>query len=305
MLKKGILFILIVLGGLCSGTAQDIIQKTTGEEIRCRIADVSPGVVKYRVDGQADGPVFSISVEQIAKIIYGSGKTITYEHEQDPDPSQTNIPEPEKASNTFGWHLGLGTSNITGDIEGNKWLMASSVGVSFILALGPQNSVLLGADVLSTGCGLEDLSAFDEDSKSYIEISDWEQNMSYLSLLAMYRQYFNPGRNYFAEGGVYGSFMTAAEWHGELAVTDSNGYYAQEAFQDDLSRFYNGYDYGLTAGVGGRIPMDKNGKWHLIAELRFYYGLANLVNEDYLIYMDYRESNVFGLFIIGVDLPTN
>jgi hypothetical protein len=162
---------------------------------------------------------------------------------------------------------------------------------------------MLGADIMALGCGLEDYSTVDT-AGALIKLTDWQQNMGYIGLAAMYRQYLNMGQNYFAEGGFYGSLLISADWEGTLTVSDTLGLVYEETFREDLRDFYSGFDYGLTCGIGGRIPLDKIGKWHLSLEARFYYGLANIINEDYFI-DDYKESNMFGFFIVGVDLPSS
>lgn len=305
MVIKKILLFLALLMITIIGDAQDIIHTRNGKEIHCRLVDVLPGVVKYEKFGIQNGPVYSIAVEQVEKISYESGKTVTFEFEQAEQRSakRVRMQGPKKPPNTFGWHIGFGASNIYGDLEETKWQMASSIGASFNLSLGEQNSVMMGVDILSVGCSLEDLAAYDHTDSAFVEISNWQQTMGYIGLLVMYRQYFNHGRNYFAEGGLYGSLLLSAEWQGDLAITDTTGQYFEESFRDDLRDFYGDFDYGLSFGIGGRIPVDKKGRWHITAEARFYYGLANIINKDFLWPENYKESNIFGMINIGVDLP--
>lgn len=305
--RKGfVLMLFMILAGILAD-AQDVIYTSNGEEIQCLVVDISPSVVKYRKFQQEQGPVYSIAIDQVEKIKYQSGKAITFKKAKVQPRSEKEISSaerPAKPPNTFGWHFGLGSSIIDGDIEGSQWQMASTLGASFNLALGGQNSLMFGADILSVGCGLEDLYSFEPETNAQIDITEWEQNMGYLNIAAMYRQYFNAGRNYFAEGGLYGSFLLNAEWQGLITITDTLGQVYEENFRDDLRDFYDAFDYGLSFGLGGRIPVDKKGKWHISLEARFYYGLANIINQDFII-DDYRESNMFGLFNVGVDIPTS
>ena len=107
-------FIFILLLTATIAGAQDIIIKRTGEEIQAIVLDISPGVIKYKKFDNKNGPVFSIALEQVEKIIYENGKTIDFtkpepdieEHEQE------NTFPPEKISPTIGWHLGVGASNL-------------------------------------------------------------------------------------------------------------------------------------------------------------------------------------------------
>jgi hypothetical protein len=56
--------------------------------------------------------------------------------------------------------------------------------------------------------------------------------------------------------------------------------------------------------MGGRIPLDKNNKWHLTAGVRFYYGLTNIADIQIPGFESYSEYNIFGLVFVGVDIAT-
>ncbi|NQT77548.1 MAG: PorT family protein [Bacteroidetes bacterium] len=297
--------ILILLLTATAAGAQDIIFKRTGKEIQAIVVDISPGVVKYKKFDNKNGPVFSIAREQVEKIIYENGKTIDFtkperdieEHEQE------NILPPEKTSPTLGWHLGIGASNLYGDIEGSKMQTASAIGVSFTLPVGRKNTLLFEADILSLGCTFEDMDYIDHRDSSRVVITNASEDLGYIGLVVMDRYFLNEKRNYFLEGGIYGSFLMDATMLGDAEITDTTGMIISGSFEDKLLDFYSSFDFGLAGGIGGRIPIDKNGKWHISAGARFYYGLVNITNID-IPGLDYKESNIYGLIFVGVDIPT-
>ena len=290
---------------LLPAAAQDIIQKHTGEKIEAVIVDISPGVIKYRKYDQQQGPVFSIAREQVAQIIYENGKIHTFDQKKTPE--KLNVSDPRanqaKPSPTFGWHIGFGASDLNGDITGNKIQLASAIGASFTLPAGRKNTFLIEADILSLGCGFEDLDIILDDG-SRLVITDANEDLGYIGLLIMDRFFFNAGRNYFIEGGAYGSFLINASTAGNAEITDTSGVVTSGAFEDKLLDLYKSYDFGLAVGVGGRLPLDKKGKWHLTAGARFYYGLTNITDISFPGFEDYRESNIYGLIFVGVDIPT-
>jgi len=303
---RALVFIfLFLLAGFSAG-AQDIIQKHNGETIEALVIDISPGVIKYRKFSQPNGPVFSIAREQVDRIMYESGKTVTFESEEkttrpvDQDPAIAHV----KPSPTFGWHLGVGGSDLYGDISGNKMQLASAIGATFSLPVGKNNTILLGVDILSLGCRFEDIDITYDDG-SRIVITNSNEDLGYLSVLAMDRFFLNGNRNYYIEGGGYGSFLMNAATSGEAEITDTNGVVTSGTFNEKIFEYYKPYDFGLAVGVGGRVPLDKNKKWHLTAGARFYYGLTNIIDDSFVTGLDgYRESNIFGLIFIGVDIPT-
>lgn len=299
-------FILILLLTATAASAQDIIFKWTGEEIQAIVVDVSPGVIKYKKFDNKNGPVFSIAREQVEKIIYENGKTIDFtkterdieEHEQE------KILPPVKISPTLGWHLGAGASNLYGDIGGNKLQLASAIGASFTLPLGRTFAFVFEADILSLGCVFEDMDYIDHRDSSMVVITNAREDLGYLSLVVMPRLFLNAKRNYFIEGGIYGSFLISASVLGDAEITDSTGLVTNSSFEEKLLDFYSSFDFGLAGGIGGRIPIGKKGKWHISAGARFYYGLINIVNSDLPGLEDYKESNIYGLIFVGVDIPT-
>ena len=302
-----IIFALLCVSG---ATGQDIIKKHNGETLEALIVDISPGVIKYRKFDKPHGSVYSIARDQVEMITYQNGKSVSFEDDGEDGviPLETKPSSaPPKASPLFGWHLALGGSNLYGDIEGSKWQLASSIGATLTLPIGKTNTLLFGFDILSVGCKFEDMDVTFNDGTRVI-ITNANQDMGYLGLVVMDRFYINAKKNYFIEGGGYGSFLVNASTAGDIQVTDTLGRVESGSFNETLVDFYQVFDFGLIAGLGGRLPLGKSAKWHLTIEARFYYGLSDIANPDPSVYgpewEDYRESNIYGLIFVGVDIPT-
>ena len=304
-------FTIIVLLLLCASYTygQDIIKKRNGETIEALIVDISPGVIKYRKFDKPHGSVYSIARDQVERITYQNGKSIAFDAKEEPEaPIKLDTSRrPPKPSPLFGWHLGLGGSNLYGDIEGAKMQLASTIGATLSLPVGTNNTILFGFDILSLGCIFEDIDDTLNDG-TRVEITNANEDLGYLSLMIADRYFFNKGKNYYIEGGGYGSFLVNATYAGEARITSKNGQVESGTFNESVIDFYRSYDFGLVAGLGGRIPLGKSAKWHINAEARFYYGLTNITDPDPAIYGpgwdDYRESNIFGFINVGVDIPT-
>lgn len=286
--------------------AQDIIHKHSGETIEATIVDISPGVIKYRKFNDAQGPVYSIAREQVEMIIYASGKTTRFEKEEKQEklPEAGTLEPMVRPSPILGWHIGIGPSSIYGDIAGARARLASAVGAEFLLPFGKNNGVLLGADVLSLGCNYEDIDEILNDGTRVV-ITNSSEDLGYLSILIGDRYFLNDGRNYYLEGGVYGSFLMNAFISGDAEITDTSGLVTSGSFNDQLFDYYKAYDLGMLAGVGGRIPLGASKKWHLLVGARFYYGLTNIWDlENIPGSDDYTESNIFGFVFVGIDILT-
>jgi hypothetical protein len=288
-------------------SGQDIILKKTGEEIQAIIIDVSPGVIKYKKFENQDGPIFAIAREQVDKILYQNGKAETFRQEEPeeikkPD-KQRQIEVPLKPSPVLGFHMAYGGSNIYGDIENGKLLLATALGASFTMPAGKNNGIYLEADLLSIGCGLDDWNVIDYNG-DLIEFTDAREDLGYLSLILLDRYFLNAKRIFFIEGGLYGSVLISATISGQARISNSHGVVDEGAFEEKVQNWYSDWDFGVAGGVGGRIPLGKTAKWHISVGARFYYGIPNIW--DFIIpgMEGYRESNIYGLIFVGADLKT-
>jgi hypothetical protein len=305
MKNKLFLLMAIILALPLASASQDIIYRNDGEEIRAVILDISPGVIKYLKYDHRQGPVFSIARTQVQKIVYENGRIVTFDKPvKEIKPETENSYQPARKPPLFGWHIGLGASNLYGDIENNKPLLASAIGASVTLPFGRNNSLLLQADLLSLGCSFHDMDYLDESDSSRVSITNAVEDLGYIGLTIMNRYFLNPDFNYYVEGGVYGSFLINARMQGDVEVTDTTGQLSSGSFNEQLIEFYNVFDFGIAAGLGGRIPLNKTKKWHLTLGMRFYYGLTNIIDTGIPRLNEYRESNIYGLVFLGLDIPT-
>ena len=60
-------------------TAQDKIYKTGGEVLEAKVMEIGSTEIKYKVFANINGPMYTISKNQVLKITYENGKTETFE----------------------------------------------------------------------------------------------------------------------------------------------------------------------------------------------------------------------------------
>ena len=160
------------------------------------------------------------------KIIYENGKTIDFTKPEPDieDHEQEHILQLEKISPTFGWHLGVGASNLYGDIEENKMQLASAIGVSFTLPVGKRNTLLFEADILSLGCAFEDMDYIDYRDSSRVVITNASTGGTY------------------PDNRIYSLNMQA---DGKI-IASGTGYSAAGSIDFAVARYHS----GLNAGIG-------------------------------------------------------
>lgn len=95
-MQKVILFIFSLV--LCAQlSAQDVITKKDGTDIKAKITEVTPDAVKYYRESAPDGPLYTIMKSEIFRITYSDGTTEMY-NASVPSTSTSVIPAPEQTS---------------------------------------------------------------------------------------------------------------------------------------------------------------------------------------------------------------
>ncbi|MBO4263820.1 MAG: hypothetical protein J5871_03985 [Bacteroidales bacterium] len=73
-MKKTLLAALVLLAGGVSASAQDIITKKSGEDVKAKIMEVLPDAIKYKQYDYQDGPTFTMNKSEILMITYENGQ---------------------------------------------------------------------------------------------------------------------------------------------------------------------------------------------------------------------------------------
>jgi len=87
-----------------STLSQDIIVKSNGREIRCKVKDISPVRIEYKKPGNPGGPSYYISVSEVSEIIYENGERTQFEAEE--------VYQQEPDTNYLYWEPGLFSPDI-------------------------------------------------------------------------------------------------------------------------------------------------------------------------------------------------
>ncbi|MDR1155238.1 MAG: hypothetical protein LBL04_11055 [Bacteroidales bacterium] len=72
-MKQVILTLIIVLSGLQSILAQDIIVRKDGSEVQAKVLEVTPDQIKYQRSDNPDGPAYTENKNRLLKIKYANG----------------------------------------------------------------------------------------------------------------------------------------------------------------------------------------------------------------------------------------
>lgn len=72
-MKYSFLYLVILLSLICKGFSQDIIIKTDSSKIEAKILEVRATEIKYKIFNFQDGPLYVVSKNDIAYVVYANG----------------------------------------------------------------------------------------------------------------------------------------------------------------------------------------------------------------------------------------
>lgn len=87
--------LLFVLAFVCAAqmlVAQDVIVTRQAERIDAKVMEVSESEVKYKKTSNPDGPMFVLSTEKIASILYANGEVQVFEQQPKTEPVEKQQP---------------------------------------------------------------------------------------------------------------------------------------------------------------------------------------------------------------------
>ncbi len=78
MYKKLTLLAIAIFTFCVTSFSQDVIHKKGGEKIKCKITQVTPEEITYKMLDEVDGPTYTIDKAKVLKVVYQSGRVETY-----------------------------------------------------------------------------------------------------------------------------------------------------------------------------------------------------------------------------------
>lgn len=128
-MKKSLTLIVLTMCMTVAATAQDVIVTKKSERIDAKIIEVSDKEVRYKKQGNPDGPTFTIQTRQIATITYANGDVQTF-GKGDSNPFDSNwfnfLPENTNVTRSFGAHISYVLPDPSKTTEGRHYKFPST-----------------------------------------------------------------------------------------------------------------------------------------------------------------------------------
>lgn len=141
-MKKIFLFIVFVLVFFCVSRAQDIIVKTDSSRISAKVEEVGSTDVRYKRFDNPDGPTYTLSTIEIARIVYQNGSVDVFvkreemeeHHHRERKPYE---PQPAKYPNYISLNVfDIGFGMVTVNYERNLETDAVAIRIPVSVGLG-------------------------------------------------------------------------------------------------------------------------------------------------------------------------
>lgn len=123
MMKKKLIVLGFACVAACVVCAQDVIVKTTGDSIVTKVETISDDNITYRRWDNLSGPIYTISVQNVARIRYANGVEEKFTRVSQPSSSRVAsqaISQSLPQENANVQRVPQGKSNITYNVSVNK-----------------------------------------------------------------------------------------------------------------------------------------------------------------------------------------
>lgn len=97
-MKKISLLIVVLFITICA-SAQDIIYKVDGNEIKAKVIEITTDAIKYKNFEQKENPLLTIPISQVFMVIYEGGEKEVFKSKKQEIPIKTQIPNDVPSSN--------------------------------------------------------------------------------------------------------------------------------------------------------------------------------------------------------------
>lgn len=249
---------IIMLFGILSTNltiAQDVITKTTGEDIKAKVLEVTTTEIKFKKTEMPDSPVFSLLKSEVLIIRYENGTKDVFNNQPVVEKNmQSDVvkPTPKKKAIegkkiSFGVKGGLNYSNLSGD--DNKPILGYHVG-GFV-EYKFNGSISLQPELQFSAQGYKLETTIRENFDDPVSLRTDRMSLNYINVPILLKFNINTGVN--------------------LVFGPQVGFLVNAKNDDvqDIQSYFNTIDFGVNIGAG--FTMNK-----VIIDLRYNMGLTEV-----------------------------
>ncbi len=180
----------------------------------------------------------------------------------------------------IGGKAGVNFSAFTGSDKPDdmKRLPGVNAGIFGTIAINEMFAIQPEAGFEQKGSAAED--ATDQMNDFLVHTSDWKWSFDYVTLTVLAKATLGDTRQFSLYAGPYAGILLAANMKGTAEYehqTDPGESYTEDV-DVSVEDNFNNFDYGITMGVGLRIPL--NQRFAATGDVRYNHGFAKLDSDD-------------------------
>lgn len=164
----------------------------------------------------------------------------------------------------FGIKTGFNLSNWTGDTKGSNLIYIVGINAGGFAEIKVSERFAIQSEILYSTQGTKNKN-YAAYLGNRLYKGDIKMDLSYINIPVMFR-YSTDGKS-FMEAGPQIGFLTSAKTRTKL-----DGY--AQTVDEDVKKIFKSLDFGINVGAGYNISD------HLLINLRYYIGLANIAKTE-------------------------
>jgi hypothetical protein len=279
-----------------SSFSQDTIFKKDESVILSKVLEVLPHEIKFKKFNNPDGPIYTMKLAEIYKIVYENG---TEELFNKATSDELILSKKTRAQMII--HFGPSFSSYQGEVEMTQRKIGFAGGISIEIPVNkPGNCFDLCLLYEEKGSKFSNQNII--EGNTIYEVSDLIEKLEYITLSASYKRYFGEQQFFFARIGIFGGFLYEAIGSGNFKSTDTG---IAKDIEISIKEYYTTVDVGATLGLGFKVPLQE-GKFRSDLIFDFRYNISffdiNDVAENSLAYGTQILNSNF-VFMAGIRFP--
>lgn len=257
--------------------SQDTIYKKNDAVIISKVLEVLPQEVKFKKFDNLNGPIYTLKIAEINKIVYENGSKDIYNVSIEADANDSD----KRSKPQLIIHFGPTFATFRGEAELTHRKLGFGGGISIEIPINFSSGNYFDFTILYEQKGTTYSNhSFENDNIEY-EVTGMKESLEYITLATTFKKYFGKSQTVFGRVGAYAGYLYEATGSGNFKSLSTG---VTKDISISIKDYYTTIDVGGSIGLGFKIPL-QTGKFQsdLIFDARYnisFFDINNVADDS-------------------------